>query len=482
MASTPEASELQTHKQYLKDQHVPMLFDHLLSGLLRKKPDDALAYVVKEATLLQKQREATQSSTLSALHNLKECRGKEECAVLVLQAFYRRYLKRLARSRRRKHDNDLENVVLMQSVGRRFLAKRAVLAKRQLNSTRSVTAPEMSPEEVQKAAEMSPEEVREYADSYKGKTNREVYAYAFHDLVMKPMPGGGDFTFFGNTQRAQFAEALRKIISTTPEGAQIWDVGAGAGDIVPLVKTIKDATLHLEEPNQHLLDEYKKAIENTPGLSVGKVYPGPLQDFYEAPDKVNDFVPPPCDLVLAIHMIYFLNDYTQEGLSPIEPLKAAMGCLYKNLKKGGKIFIVYAGPNNYAIPISTHYFDKYQPKEPYTKNLNAILDAWKDLFQGDALVPHLNALCPEDSAKVEAELVPCHFFAEKKLDLAAMGAITYLIPSNDEPFDTERMYSCCEWLLQDGHTFGLAEETGDVPQKGCWKISVDQAVVQITKQ
>ena len=324
--------------------------------------------------------------------------------------------------------------------------------------------------------------IKTYAKQYAGQTNRQVYKHAFHDLVMKPHPEGGDFAFFGNTQRAQFADALKKIVASIPSGAHIWDVGAGAGDVVPLFSGLDNVTMHLEEPNQHLLETYKGAVEAASNLTLGKVYQGPLQDFYEQPSKVEQYVPPPVNLVLAIHMIYFLNDYTKDDIAPLESLKAAMGCLYQRLQKGGRIFIVYAGPNNYAIPITLHYFKTHQPDKPYSKNLEAILAAWKELFEDSGLVGHLNQLCPDDAASVKAEHLPCHFFAKDKLDLAAMGAITNLIPSDDEPFDVMRMESCCEWVEKHGAECGLAIEEGDVPQKGCWKINVNQVVVEITKQ
>eukprot|EP00667_Euglena_gracilis_P013576 EG_transcript_14004 len=325
-------------------------------------------------------------------------------------------------------------------------------------------------------------DVQKYVKSYAGKTNREVYAHAFHNLVMAPLPAGEAFSFFGNSQRKQFANCLKSLLSTLPRGAHIWDVGAGSGEILPLLEAVENATIHIEEPNQHLLKEYVESLKKYSSLSLGKVYHGPLQDFYNNPKGVADFDPNAVDLVLAIHMIYFLNDYTQDSIEPKLSLQSIMGCLYQRLKKGGRIFVVYAGPNNYAIDIALHYFNRYQTDKPYSKNLQLILEAWHDLFENHGLVGYLDEAYPDHKASMRTQHLPCHFFAQQKLDLAAMGAITYLIPSDDAPFDLQRMESCCEWVLQEGPKFGLVQEEADVPQKGCWKLSVDQVVVEITKQ
>jgi hypothetical protein len=129
MASPPPAasltaaasSALEADRQYLRDQHVPEIFDSLLRDLLLRRPEDALAYLARRTQELHHTCVEANRGLLTVLQTRTETRSREECASLIVQAVCRRLLRRRQKQKRRMEARLVESVVMLQAVARRFL-------------------------------------------------------------------------------------------------------------------------------------------------------------------------------------------------------------------------------------------------------------------------------------------------------------------------------------------------------------------------
>ena len=332
---------------------------------------------------------------------------------------------------------------------------------------------------------MATNDVQSYLNRFAGLTNNEVYYHAFHNLAMKRLQDAGQFEFWCNTQRQQFASALKRALASLPDGAHIWDTGGGAGSVIPLLSTLENATVHIVEPNRHLLEVSVGSVQETASvsasLSLGKVHDGPLQDFYTESPTVEESAPPLVDMALFVHVINFLVDIYGDDMDPEASIVKGIGCIYQRLRRNGRIFLVYSAAGNLGELVALHAFQSVFREKPYARNLERFLASEVSLFENGVIKKHLDDMFPDCVATVDVEHQACHFFAESELDLAAIGLIRQ-VPVNDQPFDLKLLESNCNFLSQHGADNGLEVETANVPQHGAWKVNAGQVVVVITKR
>ncbi len=114
-------------------------------------------------------------------------------------------------------------------------------------------------------------------------TNAESFAHVFQ-RIMEPVSGKPS-EFFGSDQRIDLMPSLAKLVEKLPSNAQIFDVGAGSGDVVDYALKFapKGTIVNLEEPNPWLIKEYLNKLEQYDHLKPGLVYTGNLQDYYKKP-------------------------------------------------------------------------------------------------------------------------------------------------------------------------------------------------------
>lgn len=318
-------------------------------------------------------------------------------------------------------------------------------------------------------------------------TNDQAYVKIFSKRMMKPIPERTG-EFFGTDQRIAMLPFIKELLLTVPEKGQIFDVGAGAGDVVDFA--LKDApkgtVINIEEPNPALLNAYINKLKNHPNLKIGIAYEGPLQDYYQT-EKKGVLPKQPQHLILAIHMIYHLTDFTQKNINPEEDLISAISFLYNLLEPGGSLFIVYAdlldNPQGEAVcGLAEKFFRQYYPNECYANNLIAIYKARNQLIgpQGNIEV-YLTNKYPHTKPKLVSKRILTHFFGETKEDIAVLANATELCPSDSQKFDLRKLQFCLDYVTHHPERIGLHKEKDPIPQKGLWCASEPQVMATITK-
>jgi hypothetical protein len=116
---------------------------------------------------------------------------------------------------------------------------------------------------------------RQLYEEFRGLTNERAYVKAFNERLLCRSPGRQEL-FLGTDQREYFLPLLRGVVAGLPEEAQVFDCGAGAGEIVDscLAQVPGRATIHLEEPNPRLFLQYVQRIQACERLRLGTVYNG----------------------------------------------------------------------------------------------------------------------------------------------------------------------------------------------------------------
>ena len=116
---------------------------------------------------------------------------------------------------------------------------------------------------------------------FQNLTNAQAYVHIFSKRMMKPIPKHPG-EFLGTDQRSDMLPYIQRLVLTLPKNAEVFDVGAGAGDVVEFA--LKDAPsgtrVNIEEPNRDLIKAYSEKLKHYPNLKPGIAYEGFLQDYY----------------------------------------------------------------------------------------------------------------------------------------------------------------------------------------------------------
>lgn len=334
---------------------------------------------------------------------------------------------------------------------------------------------------------ITPEETAAFEkvrQEFSGLTNEQAYACIFSKRMMQPIPHKNG-EFYGTDQRKDMVPYLHKLVSELPENGQIFDVGAGAGDVVEFaLKDVKKAVIHIEEPNPVFVKAYQQRVNLYPNLQLGVVYQGSLQDFYTK--GISGIVPrQPQNLILAIHMIYHLTDFTSPKIDAEKDLIDALSFLYGLLAKGGSLFIVYAdlleSANGEAVcTMGEKFFRKN--KQNYADNLIAIYRAREYLLAPHGSIATILAKhYPDTQPILQSVRKQSHFFGNSIADLAALALAAELCPSDRDAFDLNKLQFCFEYIQRYPERLGLHREEASVPQKGMWRANEPQVIATITK-
>ncbi|MBA3957978.1 MAG: class I SAM-dependent methyltransferase [Parachlamydiaceae bacterium] len=315
---------------------------------------------------------------------------------------------------------------------------------------------------------------------FRNLTNEQAYVNVFSKRMMKPVPNRQG-EFFGCDQRLDMLPTVTGLVNQLPRSAQVFDVGAGAGDVVDFA--LKDSPygtiVNIEEPNSILVQAYINRLKNYPNLKNGFVYEGPIQD-QRSPKE-------PQNLILAIHMIYHLTDFTQKAINPKKDLIDMINYLYGLLAPGGSLLIIYADllpseQHEAVCSLGYHYFKRMFPNEHFADNLKAIYQARNDLLGlNGSIATHLKEKYPSTNPTLRSERKESHFFSDSIADMAVLAMATELCPSNKEPFDPAKIEFCFEYLSHNPEKVFLQIEQENVPQKGMWRGSEPQILSVIVK-
>ena len=166
-------------------------------------------------------------------------------------------------------------------------------------------------------------------DEFRNYTNKQAYEAVFaRRMMLREHPDATQV--LGNSQRQDFLPFLHALLEQVPTAAHILDVGGGTGDIVDLALERREgATIHVEEPNEALLEKYRQRLSAHASLKCGTLHPVPVERLPLPLSSGGTKIL--CDAVLAIHMLYFVDDL-------VDTLRA----LYGALRPGGVLFVVIA--------------------------------------------------------------------------------------------------------------------------------------------
>lgn len=324
-------------------------------------------------------------------------------------------------------------------------------------------------------------------EEFDGLTNQQAYVNIFSKRMMKPVLEK-ESEFYGCNHRIDMLPFIRTLLRSIPENGHIFDVGAGAGDVVDFALKYVDQkiTIHLEEPNPSLLQAYLKKLKDN-HLEAGVAYEGILQDYYQG-NRRGTYPSVPQNLVLAMHMIYHLTDFTHLHIHPQDDLMEALSFLYGLLAPGGSLFVAYAdlleNEDGEAIcGMAERYFRHFYPSDRYADNLIAIYKARNELLgPGGSISTILAKRFPDTTPTLTLERRMCHFFGESIADLAVLGLATELCPADHNLFDTKKLQFCFDYLTDYADRMGVQKESRDVPQKGLWRGNEPHVIAIITRE
>lgn len=355
----------------------------------------------------------------------------------------------------------------------------------------------MNPAEQVEAAD-SIDPLKALLDEFRGVTNERAYELAFHKRLMRPDPSRPGH-FLGNTQREGFLQYLLPIVDELrapfkPDEdlelpkhnygrppIQIFDFGAGAGDIVDLaLKKFPWAVVNLEEPNPILLSKYKAKLLNYPQLELGIAYSGPIQDYY----KSDTAAPRPeeqQDLILGIHMIYHLTHLHDPEIDPDRDLIEAISFMYSLLKSNGVLFLAVADQRISTSGQASRYYYQKKGHGAALDNHRKIADSRFRLLQEKQIAEQLNQRFPNSIAQIESYEDESYVYGDSKEDIVAICTTAETSESNDKPFDLEKLEIFHEFVETFPGKIGLVRETRDIPQKGMMRSNQQQIVTVIRR-
>jgi len=311
-------------------------------------------------------------------------------------------------------------------------------------------------------------------------TNNQAYDLVFRKRLMLMHPTI-PYKILGNTQRDDFLPYLEKELISLPTNPQIFDLGAGAGDTVDLaLSKLKSATINFEEPNEEFFKAYKRRLAKFPHLRLGHSHLGPIQDLYK---KASINIPKtPQNLISALHMIYFLSNYTDPQIEPVLDLKDAIRFMYKLLDKKGVIFLVYADQlKSITGKAARYYFKQQKNGNIMIENFEKIWNSRDSLLNKGQIIDFLLKKFPNKPCKVESHLASSYLYGKTKDDIVTMCLVGGLLQANDEPFTIEKLSICRDFLEKFGEEVGLTIEKRDVPQKNMFRVNAPQVITIIRR-
>lgn len=332
-------------------------------------------------------------------------------------------------------------------------------------------------------------------DDFKGITNHEAYKKVFIDRMMAPHPTDPK-KFLGNTQREDFLPHLQNIVASVPPSAEVSDFGCGAGEIVDLaLHQLRSATIHLEEPNPLLMEAYKKRLKSYPHLKQGLVYEGYIEDFYRprampqgkassaAPVLATapQFKADSQDLALAIHMIYHITPFQVEGNAE-QDVQDMMTFLYRVLKPGGKLFLVYADDEACTTAKASVFYFQQKNELKKLNQLRKIQTARTQLLKKGRIADVLRQSFPAYTPVLTTHTTSSWIFGKTERDMAILCLLAELGETDDRPFDVEKLEICQSFINRNRAEIQMSMEQRDMAQKGMWRFFQPQVVLCLEKK
>ncbi len=308
-------------------------------------------------------------------------------------------------------------------------------------------------------------------NEFTGLDLERQYRNAFARLL-KPDPLGR-VLMLGTDQRDLFIPILRSIVAeSVPAGGHLLDLGAGDGQTFSLLADAVPAgtTVSFEEPNPHYFADYRAALARLPHLRPGFALSAPFDDIDSAAEAGGMPVPTDAsqDLVLALHMIYFLGD-----------LPAGLLRMARFVRPGGALLIVVADEStgytgrvleSFVAAGGTVRAEAIAAIAQRQHLLGPVAE------NGGALLPLLQAQWPHAGFVLETLRQPSRLYGHSLADLIALANIAVLAGVDElAKFD-----AACQLLRTAPESVDLRiEEEG--PRAGMWSVRQPQFVAVLRR-
>ena len=303
-------------------------------------------------------------------------------------------------------------------------------------------------------------------DEFGNYTNKQAYEAVFAKrMMLREHPESPQV--LGNSQREDFLPILHELLKQVPTGAHILDVGGGTGDIVDLaLERVEGATIHVEEPNEALLENYRQRLSDHASLKCGTLHSVPVERLPLPLSSGGTKIL--CDAVLAIHMLYFVDDL-------VETLRA----LYGSLRPGGALFVVIA---NQLVSTTGRAGRFHYARIGDESRVRKLDEAWalREKLLGQAGIAPL--LDPDSPPVVEVHRTESWLFGRSRDDVVAMCLSGELLSADDERFDLRKLESCRAFLDEHGDKVQFGVEDRPIPQKGWHRSLQPQIVTEIRRR
>jgi SAM-dependent methyltransferase len=271
----------------------------------------------------------------------------------------------------------------------------------------------------------------------------------------------------GTDQRDLFVPELRRVAAeVVPSGGRILDAGCGDGQTFALMADAVAAgtVVDFADPNPEYVARYRQMIGAHPALEAGCGVVAGFDDL-EAAARREGVAPPQAasfDLVLAIHMIYFLP----------EP-ERALAAMVRLLRPGGALVAVVADETTgYTGRALAAYAERRPGDGTLAGHLDAIAVRHRLLGPQGDLARRLDV-----EAEVELLRQPSRLYGHSLADLVALSTIAALA----EVEDTAK-FEAATALLRDHPELVDLRIEDDGPRLGMLSVAQPQTIAIVRRR
>ncbi|MDX1380205.1 MAG: methyltransferase domain-containing protein [Xanthomonadales bacterium] len=307
-------------------------------------------------------------------------------------------------------------------------------------------------------------------NEFSGLDPYRQYRNAFARLL-KTDPLGRVY-MMGTDQRDLFVPELRRVIgdSVPAGGGHIFDFGAGDGQTFALVAAAvpTGTVVSIEEPNPHYVEDYWAFLATQAHLRAGVSLTAGFDGLDKSAAEQGVVLPADgsIDLVLAMHMLYFVSD-----------VPASLARMVRFLKPGGSAFVVVTDETiGYTGLAMKHYRERGGRVGDAGRSLELMSERRRLFGKGGQGSAGIVAALQAAGLPVQAEvtLQPSRLYGHNLADLVALCAIAGLAGVEDlGKFDAAAA------LLREapGSVDLRVEDQG--PRAGMWSVLQPQWVAVI---
>ena len=262
----------------------------------------------------------------------------------------------------------------------------------------------------------------------------------------------------GTDQRDLFVPVLRAAIpGIVAPGGHILDLGAGDGQTFALLADCvpEGTTVSIEEPNAGYVADYSGYLATQPHLRPGIA----LVAGFEGLDAMEADMPPDgsVDLVLALHILYFIAD-----------LPAGFVRMARFLKPGGALCVEVADEIEGYTGQALQAFIAAGGDTGNNDGHRAAIAERQRLLDG-ALLDVLGEALPEASFELDTHRQPGRLYGHALSDLIALASIEELAQVTGHA----KFEAACALLRNNPEAVDLRIED-DGPRRGMWSVKQPQ--------